>query len=182
MERQERWLNNLSDEGWRLVRVGKLSYEFEPCPPGAYRYRVDFVGHLPAGRQKDYRSLLRELGYRVMSKNLNLNWSAGHVRFRPWAKGAGKLSASPGSFNRELLIIEKENDGAPFELHTAPEDLREYYRYQRNMYATTALLGLAFALVLFYQEAIAGGTAFAVLAVLCGLPVVWCRKRMGETQ
>lgn len=33
---QANWLNHQVKSGWRLVKTGKLSYEFEECTPGAY--------------------------------------------------------------------------------------------------------------------------------------------------
>ena len=33
LEGQERWLNKMAGEGYRLVRTAKLMYEFEPCVP-----------------------------------------------------------------------------------------------------------------------------------------------------
>ena len=30
---QEKWLNKMSEKGYRLVRTGKLLYEFEKCKP-----------------------------------------------------------------------------------------------------------------------------------------------------
>ena len=37
---QEKWLNKMAQKGYRLVKVGKLLYEFESCTPGQYQYAV----------------------------------------------------------------------------------------------------------------------------------------------
>lgn len=55
---QERWLNQMAAEGWRLAGTGKLSYEFESCAPGEYEYRVEFVGQMAYGKSKDYKAFL----------------------------------------------------------------------------------------------------------------------------
>ncbi len=33
---QEKWLNKMAGNGYRLVRVGKLLYEFEECEPNPF--------------------------------------------------------------------------------------------------------------------------------------------------
>ena len=42
-----------------------------------------------------------------MYKNINLNHSIGKVRWRPFAGKYGQIATSPGNFNKELLIVEK---------------------------------------------------------------------------
>jgi len=42
---QEKWLNQMSAQGYRLIRTEKLLYQFEPCVPGQYQYRIDFIAH-----------------------------------------------------------------------------------------------------------------------------------------
>lgn len=44
----------------------------------------------------------------------------------------GRIATNNSTFNRELLIVEKKNDGKPFELHTSFEDKENYYRNLRN--------------------------------------------------
>ena len=41
---QEKWLNKMSEKGYRLVRTGKLLYEFEKCKPDEVTYCVEFIG------------------------------------------------------------------------------------------------------------------------------------------
>ena len=71
-------------------------------------------------------------GYKVFYKNINLNYSIGKIRWRPWAEKGGRLATNATTFNRELLIVEKANDGKPFELHTSYEDKAYYYKNLRN--------------------------------------------------
>lgn len=118
----------MADRGFRLVRTEKLLYEFEPCQPGQYRYCVEFVGHKSRGEADQYASFLEDCGYRVFFKNVNLNWNVGKVEVRPWADRGGRLASNATTYGRELLIVEKENDGRPFELHTTYEDKAQYYR------------------------------------------------------
>ena len=61
--RQQKWLNAMSHEGYRLIRTGKISYEFERCRPDEYRYCVESVTHLSYQDEKAYRNSLEEKGY-----------------------------------------------------------------------------------------------------------------------
>ena len=129
---QSRWLNRMADRGLRLSRTEKLLYEFEPCQPGQYRYCVEFVAHLSREKAEDYARFLEDCGYRTWFKNANLDWNVGKVVGRPWAEPGGRLASNATTYNRELLIVEKENDGKPFRLHTALEDQIRYRKAQRR--------------------------------------------------
>lgn len=169
---QARWLDKMADRGLRLVRTEKLLYEFEPCGPGEYRYCVEFVGHLSRDKAEDYARFLEDCGCRVWFKNVNLDWNVGKVEARPWAEPGGRLASNATTYNRELLIVEKKNDGKPFQLHTTNEDKARYYKVQRRpalfLFAVMAVLtvvlrswpagifaGLALVILIRYQFALA---------------------------
>ena len=40
---QAKWLNKMSEKGYRLVRTGTLLYEFEKCKPDEVTYCVEFI-------------------------------------------------------------------------------------------------------------------------------------------
>ena len=162
---QERWLNKMAEKGLRLVRSEKLLYEFEECEPGAYRYRVEFIGQKSKENAADYASFLKDCGYRVFFKNINLNYSVGKVKWRPWAEKGGKIATNNTTFNRELLIVESANDGKPFELHTTYEDRAAYYGTLRNPLLCIVLLFGVLGIV--YRSIILG-----VLALLSLIPVI----------
>ena len=69
------------------------------------------------------------------------------------------------TFNRELLIVEKENDGKPFELHTSYEDRANYYSNLRNPWLLLMLMLVAFATV--NRSVILG-----IVAVIFLIPVI----------
>ena len=119
---QEKWLNKMSEKGYRLVRTGKLLYEFEKCKPDEVTYCVEFIGEKSKESSIDYANFLEDMGYKVFFKNINLNYSVGKVRWRPWAERGGRIATNTTTFNREILIVEKANDGKPFELHTSYDD------------------------------------------------------------
>ncbi len=143
---QANWLNKMAEKGYRLIRTGKMLYEFEECTPGQYQYCVEFIGQKSKESATDYAHFLEDVGYRVFFKNINLNWSVGKVVVRPWAEQGGRLATNSTTFNRELLIVEKETDGRPFELHTTYEDKANYCRQMRRpwlyLFLVSVVLGI----------------------------------------
>lgn len=137
---QENWLNKMAGRGYRLVRTGKLLYEFEQCNPKEFQYRIDFIGEKSKRDALEYRNFLEDMGYRVFFKNINLNYSIGKIRWRPWAEKGGRITTNGTTFNRELLIVEKKNNGKPFVLHTSYEDQANYYANLRNPWLMVLIL------------------------------------------
>lgn len=158
LQAQEKWLNQMAEKGYRLISVDKMCYEFEVCRPGQVQYCVEFIGQKSAENAQDYHNFLEDIGYKVFYKNINLNYSIGKIRYRPWAEKGGSIATNRTTFNKELLIVEKENDGKPFELHTSFEDKIKYYRNVRNPWLY--FLGLFIILGLFSKSYLWG---------ICGL-------------
>lgn len=140
LDGQEKWLNRMADKGYRLKKCGKIAYAFDACMPGEYEYAVEFVGDKSYSKAEDYRRYLEGMGLRTFTKNINLNFSYGKVRWRPYAKGMGQIATSPGIFNKELLIVEKKKDGKPFEMHTDVHDKLDAYKAVRHAYFWTVLI------------------------------------------
>lgn len=144
---QEKWLNRMAEKGYRLIRAGKLLYEFEECKPGQVQYCVEFIGQKSKESADDYARFLEDCGYHVFFKNINLNWSVGKAVVRPWADKGGRIATNSTTFNRELLIVEKETDGKPFQLHTTYEDKQDYIKNMRKpwlfLFIVSAVLGIA---------------------------------------
>ena len=80
---QAKWLNKMSEKGYRLVRTGRVLYEFEECRPDEVTYCVEFIGEKSKENATDYADFLKDMGYKVFFKNINLNYSVGKVRLRP---------------------------------------------------------------------------------------------------
>lgn len=140
IDTQQKWLNQVAKKGYRLVNVTKMSYLFEECEEDAYQYAVIFVAQLSYTKEKDYKHFLEDLGYQVFYKNLQVNYNLGKIKWRPYGQGMGQIATSPGNYNKELFIIEKQNDGKPFEIHTSNQDRASYYKPLRNVWLTTTLL------------------------------------------
>ena len=136
---QEKWLNKTASAGLRLIDSGKLNYDFEECD-NRYVYAVEFIGNMSKKEADDYTAFLREFGYNVFFKNINLSYSVGKVRYRPWANKGGKISTGSTTYNRELLIVEKPDDGRPFELHSTFEDRLNYTKTLQKPYIFLLLI------------------------------------------
>ena len=115
-------------------------------------------------RFPEYLHFLEDIGYKVFFKNINLNYSVGKVRWRPWAERGGRIATNTTTFNREILIVEKANDGKPFELHTSYDDKEKYYRNLRNPWL---FLLLMFALFAVTKQSIIFGI-FALVSIIPG--------------
>jgi hypothetical protein len=153
MEGQEKWLNNMAEKGYRLKKCGKMTYAFDACRPGEYEYAIEFVGDRSYAKAKDYRGYLEDMGFRTFTKNINLNFSFGKVKWRPYAKGMGQIATSPGGFNKELLIVEKKRDGRLLELHTDVRDKLDVYKAVSHAYLWTFLMAFALVAMTFIPNA-----------------------------
>ena len=162
---QANWLNKMSEKGYRLVQTGKMLYEFEECKPNQVKYYVEFIGHKTKDDAKDYYDFLEGMDYKVFYKNINLNYSIGKIRWRPWAEKGGRIATNNSTFNRELLIVEKKNDGKPFELHTSFEDKENYYRNLRNSWLLILLMFVIFTVM-------DRSLVFGVFALISLFPVI----------
>lgn len=172
---QEKWLNKMSEKGYRLIKTGKMLYEFEECKPEQVKYRVEFIGQKSRDNAEDYRSFLEDMGYRVFYKNINLNFSLLKLRLRPWAEKGGRIATNFTTYNRELLIVEKENDGKPFELHTSYEDRENYYRNLRDPW----LFILIFSAI---GTAVCRSVIFGVLSLILLFPVLVYQAQMNKNK
>lgn len=120
---QERWLNEMSEKGYRLAKAGKLFYYFEESKPKKYNYAVQYTANMSLNDLNNYEEHLKDMNIRYIEKSGKLGKvSIGNIRWRPYADKGGKIATSGGMINKEFLILEKENDGKPFEIFTTLED------------------------------------------------------------
>ncbi len=170
MRSQERWLNSMADKGYRLVKTGKLEYTFDECEPGKYRYAVEYVGDKSMEDEEAYKAFLEDMGYTVFYKNINLDFSTAKLVYRPWANKGGRISTTGSTLFKELLIVEKENDGTEFRLHTEKEDSIEYYKRLSHPWYFAVFLCLA--LMVIYWPMVLPVVLFAGLTALFALPII----------
>ena len=170
---QEKWLNHMAAKGYRLTRTGKLLYEFEECNPNQVQYRIDFIGEKSKTNAKEYHDFLEDMGYNVFFKNINLNASVGKIRWRPWAEPGGRVATNATTYNRELLIVEKANDGKPFELHTSYEDRASYYANLRNPWLMLVLIFGVFGIA-------SGSMVLGAMSLLSSIPAILYQVQIVE--
>lgn len=171
---QERWLNNMSQNGYRLVKCGKLIYEFEKCTPNKYEYAVELVGQMSERKRKEYQDLFEELEYKVFTKNLNINFSFGKIKFRPWGNGWGKITTSPGSYNKELLIIETLKSGSKLEIHTDITDkLLAYQNVINSLLYAVIMMIVLIAVTFVSNEQVIEELLWGIRAILILFTVMW---------
>jgi hypothetical protein len=181
LRRQEKWLNGMSAKGWRLVGTNSLLHEFESSNPNEYEYRVDYVGHMPDSKRLEYKAMLERMGFVLRDKGANLNISMGKVRLRPFGNRGGRLASSPGSFNRERLIIERKQDGEPFEVYTDYVGWVNHLQSVRSSFLNLGIVCAVFA-ALGYLKVLSPfllpicGVALAVLALPFGLITIQIKK------
>ncbi|MBE6083384.1 DUF2812 domain-containing protein [Acidilutibacter cellobiosedens] len=117
-----KWLNKMSDKGYRLIKVDNTFFYFEECERGKYRYAVDYVANRSYESLNDYERFLKGSNIRYIEKPGSVGKiSFGNIRWRPYADKGGKLATSKGMIKKEFLILEKGNDG-PFEIYTNIKD------------------------------------------------------------
>ncbi|WP_207653884.1 DUF2812 domain-containing protein [Clostridium sp. BSD9I1] len=135
IEGQEKWLNEKAKEGFRLSKAGRFIYKFEKSEPMEYQYAVDYVGNKTISECKEYENFLGEVEIKYFEKTLNLGqFSVGRVKYRPYANPGGKMATSQGMINRELLILEKRNNGKPFGIYSNVRDKIMSLRERRKPY------------------------------------------------
>lgn len=133
IEAQEKWLNEKSAEGLKLSKAGRFFYEFEKCKTNQYQYAVDYIGNNSNDNRKEYERFLDEVGIKYYEKPMNIGqFSIGKVKCRPYANKGGKVATSWGMINRELLILEKENNGKPFNIYSNVEDKIQALKERRK--------------------------------------------------
>lgn len=176
---QEKWLNEMAVKGWRLVKCGQISYVFESCKPGEYEYAVEFVAHKSYSKSKDYKEFLEGMGYKAFYKNINIGIYVGKVQWRPWGEGAGQITTAPGSYQKELIIVEKAKDGKPFDLHTDLSDSLAIHRKIRTVYSlqsggmlALAAMFLAFTIWLSSAYMALGAVLLTVFGLLWMVPAI----------
>lgn len=141
------WLNKMSDEGYRLMKVGNTFFYFDECEKGKYRYAVEYVANKSYKALKDYESFLEESNIRYIEKPASIGKvSFGNVRWRPYADKDAQIATTRGMIKREFLILEKENDGKPFEIYTSIEDRINALKIMRR----PTIFGLIFVGIMFF--------------------------------
>lgn len=65
-EKEERWLNEMAQEGWALKKASFCTFVFEKTEPGEYIIRVEMIDNSP-----NFQSFMEELGAEAVGKCAN---------------------------------------------------------------------------------------------------------------
>lgn len=157
---QQKWLNEMADQGYRLTRVSNFTFHFEVCEPQQYQYHVELV------TERSYPALIRrqelwmEQGLRSFSKNISLNLSAGKAKKSSWSKAASGSVGDPANY--ELLILESKKEDFGGASITEDGDILRKYRDIRAVYIFLLLLAAGY-LTYRYSAASALDTANLII-------------------
>ena len=170
----------MSSKGYKLVAVDKLSYTFEEATPNEYIYDVEFIAHKSNKDAIEYTEKLKKKGYNVFFKNINISCSVFKSRYRFYGKGAGKIVTNPGSFNKKLLIISKQNDGILFDSLSKNEDVLAYYRTLRDAWILYPLAGIILSIIGFVENNTIMGVICAIATFFMTIVVLNYQYQINE--
>lgn len=71
-EEEEKWLDEMANDGWALCGVGWCKYIFEPCEKGEYRFKLEYLANR-AGHSESvkYISFIEETGAEYIGNYLH---------------------------------------------------------------------------------------------------------------
>lgn len=65
-EKEERWINEMSEQGWHLEKITLGRFVFEKGEPNKYIYRNEFLIDKKKGDKKEYYNLLEDSGIEIV--------------------------------------------------------------------------------------------------------------------
>lgn len=66
-DKEEEWLNELSEKGLQLTDVKAIRYKFEEGKPNEYTYRIEMLDEFPSNKKsRDYIRFLEETGVEMI--------------------------------------------------------------------------------------------------------------------
>ncbi|MCL1632830.1 DUF2812 domain-containing protein [Sporolactobacillus sp. CPB3-1] len=113
-EREEEWLNQMAAKGWALVHYFWARYEFEPCHPDAYIYRIELLSR----KRTDLKS-------------------------RKYLQFLKESDITPIAFYMNWVYLRKSAGGEPFQLYTDLDSRIAHYQRVKNMWLGIILAELA---------------------------------------
>ncbi|NLM97320.1 MAG: DUF2812 domain-containing protein [Halanaerobiaceae bacterium] len=67
-EKEEKWLREMSKEGWHLKKCTLGLYTFERAEPADYIYKYDYTGCMNIDKE-EYLSIFRDAGWEHVTEN-----------------------------------------------------------------------------------------------------------------
>ena len=100
---QKRWLNDMGMKGYKLIRVGMLSYTFKECNHSLYIYDIYLLSELSYAERKKHIEALKKSNCDVFIKSLRIEFSLLSLHLKIGKKGP-KLLTSPGKKNAIAIV------------------------------------------------------------------------------
>ena len=70
-DKEEKWLNEMSEKGLQLTKVNGIRYQFEEDAEEKYTYRIELLDNFPcSGKSRNYIEFLEETGVKVVGSYL----------------------------------------------------------------------------------------------------------------
>jgi hypothetical protein len=66
-DKEEKWLNQMADNGWALQNFAYTRYTFAPCVPGEYSYQIDMLDNW-AGESTDFEAFMAEMDIQLVTR------------------------------------------------------------------------------------------------------------------
>ncbi len=103
LEKEEKWLNEMSAKGLALVDYSAFRYSFEECEPGEYSYKIQLLEHRPSHPESEqYIRFMEETGAEQVASYIN--W----VYFRKkTAEGPFEIFSDIESKMNHLILIKR---------------------------------------------------------------------------
>ncbi|MED3661185.1 DUF2812 domain-containing protein [Ureibacillus sp. FSL K6-8385] len=159
-DKEERWINDMAEKGWHLEKFAPGRFVFRKGEPGAYIYRLEFVGNLPKEEKEEYVGILEDSGASIVHESFG------------W------------------IYAKKPADGGPFELYTDAGSKIAYYNRILNTFLILFLVaiggaGYNFSLARMTDiEAvpIASGVVCALSAFIIGVQMIKISRKKKKLQ
>ena len=130
LELEKNWLNKIARKGWRLEEVNHHNYQFVGSAK-KINYDIDVLWDKSIDEINEYTDFLHKMGCKTFRDGLNQNLSLGRVKYRAGGNRWGHFDNNRGKLNREILIIEKENE---VPIYTSKDDIYQYYKHRSDIY------------------------------------------------
>ena len=159
--KEEKWINEMSQQGWHLEKFSLGKFTFEKGEPGKYIYRSELLGDLKKGEKEEYFEFLEESGITVVH------------HFANW------------------IYTRRETSEGPFELFTNNQSYINYYNRILAYLIPLFLLNLGMGILNLYLSAAKGSlgwlnisiaTLNGIATIIILLPIYFIYKEKTKLQ
>lgn len=140
-EQEEKWLNEMGDQGWQLKRFDFYRYTFVQGEPGEYTYRMElFNEKVNHPKSQAYLDFMKEMGVEFVDKN--------------W----------------QWIYLRRRKEEGPFTIYSDFDSKIHYERRILNLYSLILFIN-TMALLINVPSWVSGDRLFPGIVVLLNLMV-----------